>query len=78
MNLNPFVLAVYAYQTTSPEETDLGISTVLRVPCDDIRAGFNTACAYLDDLFPTGHTITYIEVINANKVSDSNTYVHGK
>lgn len=78
MDSNSFVLAVYAYQITSPEEANLGISTVLRVPCDDIRAGFNTACAYLDDLFPTGYTVTSMEVTNPNKIFDSNTYVHGK
>ena len=78
MNSNSFALAVYAYQTTSPDDVNLGISTVLRVPCDDIRVGFNAACAYLDDLFPAGYTVTYIEVIDINKVFDSNTYVHGK
>lgn len=78
MNPNSFVLDVYAYQITSPEEVNLGISTVLRVPCSDVRAGFNTACAYLDDLFPAGYTVTYLEVTNANKVLDSNTFVHGK
>ena len=68
----------YRQGTRKTEEVNLGTSTVLRVPCNDVRAGFNTACAYLDNLFPSGYTITYMEVNNANKIFDSNTYVHGK
>lgn len=74
MNPNSFILKVYAAQI----ETDFPVCTILSFPCNDLGAAMDCARLYLDRLFPSGYTITFIETTNVNKVFDSNTYVHGK
>lgn len=73
MNPKSFILKVYALQIG----VDFPVSTVLSVPCNDLGAAMDSVRLYLDRLFPSGYTITFIETANFNKVSDSNTYVHG-
>lgn len=73
MNPNSFILKVYASQIG----VDFPARTVLSVPCNDLGAAVDCVRLYLDRLFPSGYTITFIETANVDKVFDSNTYVHG-
>lgn len=74
MNPNSFILKVYASQNGEK----FPICSVLNIPCNDLAAAMDVARLYLDRLYPSGYTITFLEAVNSNVVFDSNTYVHGK
>lgn len=73
MDPNSFILKVYAAQN----EVEFPVCTVLSVPCNDFGAAMDCARLYLDRLFPSGYTITFLEATNVNKVFDSNSCIHG-
>ena len=74
MNPNSFILKVFASQNGEK----FPICSVLDIPCYDLGAAMDVARLYLDRLYPSGYTITFLEAVNSNTVFDSNTYVHGK
>lgn len=73
MNPDSYILKVYASQI----EVDFPVCTVLGFPCNDLGAAMECARLYLDRLFPSGYTITFLETTNVNEVFDSNSCVHG-